>query len=156
MTNKMPNKRAMSPLTTWHSQAGLLWISWTWGLSYVVPPRCRIPFAEVFPNSIVFPMWVWGALMLAGATVSLIAERVLRHTSCRPWHCAWAGHALLAATYFSLALGALVQGLAEISAFHFAAGSFISAISRPVLWGYVGYLHTTYARLPRTLLPGTG
>lgn len=148
-------RKAISPMTTWHRQSGLLWISWTWGASYVVPERDRVPFAEVFPHvlaSALLPMWGWGLILLVAATCALIAEQLLRHTHLRPWSLAWGGHIVLAGTYGTLAVAALAQAVMEISGsplhFHFWGGV-ISAASRTVLWGMVAFFHSTYARIGR-------
>lgn len=146
-----PNRRTASPLTTWHSQSGLLWISWTWGLSYLVPARDRIAFSEVYPH-LAGPMWMWGVGLIIAATIALISERVIRTTRKRPWSWAWGGHMVLAGIYSTLAAAALLQALGEVHGTPLGWGfwgNVISAISRTVLWGYIGYLHSTYARLPR-------
>lgn len=150
----MPNKRGISPLTTWHSQGGLLLISFTWGMSYIIPSKYRIPFSEVFPNSLGTQMWAWGAALLVAATSAFVAERVVAHSKGKhsiAWRAGYGSHMVLAAVYITLAVCALVEGAKQI---HGPAlswpfwGLVLSAVSRPVLWGYIGYLHTTYARLP--------
>lgn len=158
----MSSRRTFAPLTTWHSQTGLLLISFTWGASYAIPAPDRVQFSEVFPipTAGVLPMWVWGTVMLVAAAVAYAAEwRLRRNPSSRPsWASAWGGHMVLSAVYFTLAAASFVEGFSEIStAPHVLHGLFavISAISRPVLWGYIGYLHTTYARLPRPRVEGS-
>lgn len=150
----MPNSRNVAPMTTWHSQASFLWIAWTWGLSYCFPPHDRVPFAEVFPDDLArahLPMWGWGSLLVIGATIALVSEITLRYTRYRPWGWAHGGHMLLAGTYITLALAAALQSFSEFTwggPVH-DAGDVISAVSRTVLWGVIGLVHTTYARMPR-------
>lgn len=154
----VPNKRGISALTTWHSQTGLLLISFWWGASYIVPPDDRIPFSEVFPDNLrhsFVPMWVWGVVLIVTAMVAWGAERVInrsRAVHSFAWRCGWISHALLAGAYGTLALAALIQSFSEVSGglntFHFW-GNVISSVSRTVLWGFIAYLHSTYARLPR-------
>lgn len=146
--------RAISPLTTWHSQGGLLLISFTWGISYLIPPSHRVPFAEVFPTTLSnVPMQLMGAIMVVCAVVAYVAEKLIsrRRTSHYvAWRVGYLSHMVLAATYLTLALGALGEGLIQWEdQTHWWGGTLITAISRPVLWAYVGYLHTTFARLPR-------
>lgn len=149
----------LSALTTWHSQSGLLAISATWGLSYLMPPRYRIPFSEVFPPTVVHSalghMWIWGLLLLIPALLALSIEQVAtrRQTSSpRLWRAVFGSHILLSAIYFMLAVGALVSGLRQVpweaDTSWTCWAALASAVSRPVLWGYIGYLHSTFARLP--------
>lgn len=147
----MVRRQLLTPLTTWHTQSGLLLISWTWGLSYLVPPHERIAFSEVFPAFPAHadvPMWAWGVLMLGSASVALVAERVITHADGDhpvAWRAAWVAHALLAGCYMTLAFAALVTGGMQAHSVNQA----VTAISRPVLWGYIGYLHITFANLRR-------
>jgi hypothetical protein len=154
----MPYRRGMSPLTTWHSQNGLLLVSLTWGGSYLIPAADRIPFSEVFPSPMshsIFPeMWLWGLLLFVPALIALVADLVLKRgngDSKRAWFVALGGHYVLSGIYASLTVGAAFEGFSEI---HYAwswhtAAAMVSAISRPILWGLIAYLHTTYARLPK-------
>jgi hypothetical protein len=149
----LPGTRHLSSVTTWHSQASLLWISWTWGVSYIVPPADRIPFALLYPDVLKWcPMWIWGAILLLGATISLASERILRHSHYRPWLWATRGHMLLAGTYISLGAAATLQMAQEISgpvgSWHWC-GNVISAPARTVLWVVIGYFHITYARMAK-------
>jgi hypothetical protein len=185
-------KRGISPLTTWHSQGGVLMISFSWGASYLVPASDRIAFSEVFPESImanIIPkMWVWGLLLCIPALLAFLAERqinrdpipVLRHDPDQrvlpllwlrirgagrdllrrvrkgAWLAVLTGHITLAGVFSALACAALAQGIEEVA--HLHAGwhmmlGMVSALSRPILWGYIGYLHSTYARLPKPELP---
>jgi hypothetical protein len=157
----MPYRRALPPLTTWHSQNGLLLVSYFWGLSYLMPPGDRIAFAEVFPERIaaaLLPqMWAWGILLLVPALGALIGDRVMAHrhgATNWPWRLSLYGHTLLCAVYGTLTFLALIQGAEEIR-WH-SLGQFIaallSALSRPVLWGFITYQHSTYARLPRPVV----
>ena len=149
--------RGISPLTTWHSQSGLLLISFTWGLSYMVPGDYRIAFSEVFPDNLddgPVPMGVWGVALVLTATLAFLSERLVtrRKVSAWMWSMGWGAHMVLSGIYAALAIAALLQALSEIEG-SWTSGSFwgnvISAISRTVLWGYIAYLHSTYARLPR-------
>lgn len=155
------HRSGLSSLATWHSQTGLLLISATWGLSYTMPAQYRIPFSEVFPpnmtDSVLSRMWIWGALMLLPSTGGLIAEQLVsrfRSMQNNKWVWRWiiGAHIGLAAIYFGLATGALFAGFSQIPGSDYPHPGFwagaISAISRPVLWSYIGYLHTTFARLP--------
>lgn len=98
-------------------------------------------------------MWGYGAMLLGSAVVALAGERLILGAdgvSRVGWRLSFFAHAMLCAVYFTLAIAALVTGFIE------ARGTFpglASAASRPVLWGYIGYLHVTYARLPRPDLP---
>lgn len=155
----MPYKRGISPLTTWHSQSGLLLISATWGISYMVPAEDRVPFSEVFPASLSrgmgLPMQVWGAVLLIAAVAAFVSERVIAHTRRGhpiAWRVGYGSHMALTAAYGALAVAAVVQASSEIHGSPLTAawyGQLVSAISRTVLWGYISYLHSTYARLPR-------
>lgn len=147
-----------SPLTTRHSQATLLLVSFAWGLSYCMPANLRIPFSEVFPPDLTrwsaIPMWGWGAMLLISATFAFMGERIILERgsgSNAGWRASFLSHTMLVAVYSTLAIAALTQGWLQVAAVHFTAAAIISAISRPVLWGYIAYLHLTYARLPRPL-----
>jgi hypothetical protein len=150
----------MTPMTTWHTQTGLLVISWTWGLSYLTPPGDRIAFSEVFPPELQGPtsMRLWGGAMVILATLALVAERRINSsdgTHPVAWRLAWTAHAGLAGVYMTLALGALVSGWAELATTYPQWGGWrelygcITAASRPALWAYIGYLHITFANLRR-------
>lgn len=154
----MPYKRGISPLTTWHSQSGLLLISASWGVSYMVPPQYRVPFSEVFPTTLIslgLPMQVWGTLLLIFACTAFVSERVIAHTlRGHPisWRVGYASHMALTTIYGTLATSAVFEGMAQVDTPMFSAGWFgqvVSASSRTVLWGYIAYLHSTYARLPK-------
>jgi succinate dehydrogenase hydrophobic anchor subunit len=141
-----------SPITTRHSQTALLLVSFTWGLSYCLPERLRISFSEVYPADLTkwasLPRWTVGAALLLAATHALIGERVIIKGSLHNrigWHLSFLSHAVLFTIYATLAIGAIISGLLQA---HWQIGPVISAISRPVLWGYIAYLHLTYARLP--------
>lgn len=151
--------RTRNPITVAHSQRGLLWVSFTWGASYIIPEQHRIPFSEVFPAPLAHsgvPMWGWGVLLLASAVTALISERLVartRNPQSRAWRAAWISHMVLAGIYGALVFGSLVQGLSEVdttSHTWWADGMLcvVSALSRPVLWGYIAYQHSTYARMP--------
>jgi len=121
----------------------------------MVPQDYRIPFSEVFPHPIVtsiLPMWAWGLILLIPAALAFAFEQRLSFTGRerKSWRIVYGSHMVLAATYIALSACALLQGIGEItwSPWNLALGNILSAISRPVLWGYVGYLHTTYARMP--------
>jgi hypothetical protein len=155
----MPYKRALSTLTTWHSQNGLLLISFTWGASYLVPERLRITFSEVFPTALAvgrLPMWCWGTVLVMAAAVAYLMDlRITRHPPPHrwAWPAAWGAHMMLAGTYITLSACALAEGVTQIHGPPTSVlfwGGVVSAASRPVLWGYIGYLHSTYARLPRS------
>jgi hypothetical protein len=154
-------RSGLSSLATWHSQTGLLLVSMTWGLSYMMPAQYRISFSEVFPpnitDSILSRMWIWGLLMVLPSATGLIAEQIMTHSRrmlYSKWLWGWviAAHVGLSAIYFGLACGALFAGFNQIPGADYPHPAFwagvISAISRPVLWGVLGYLHTTFARLP--------
>lgn len=154
----MPYKRGISPLTTWHSQSGLLLISATWGVSYMVPKNARVSFSEVFPDTLArlgLPMAVWGVLLVVFAAAAFTAERLIAHTRRGhpvAWRVGYGAHMALTAIYGGLATAALFQGISEVSAHPFEWvwwGQVASTVSRTVLWGYIAYLHSTYARLPR-------
>lgn len=156
------SKRGISPLTTWHSQSGLLLISFTWGVSYVVPERDRIPFSEVFPsnlNAAGLPMPIWGILLIAFAAAAFIAERAIsRARGGHPlaWRIGYGAHMALTGVYGSLAVSALFESLSQCQGSWLEPslwGNIISSVSRTVLWGYIGYLHSTFARLPRIVDP---
>jgi hypothetical protein len=145
-----------NPITTRHSQTALLMVSFFWGLSYVMPVNLRIPFSEVFPPSVgefsQIPMWGWGAAMLFAALAAIAGERMILISLVQKtgpaqfgWRLSIFSHTVLVAVYATLAIGALITGFPET---HAQAAGLISAISRPVLWGYIAYLHLTYARLP--------
>lgn len=145
-----------SPMTTRHSQATLLLVSFTWGLSYCMPPAQRIPFSEVFPFDLTrwssVPMWGWGAALLFFAAVAFMGERIILERgpgSATGWRASFMAHTFLVGIYGTLAVAALAQGISEIQVAHSPAVGLISALSRPVLWSYIAYLHLTYARLPR-------
>jgi hypothetical protein len=148
-----------SPLTTRHSQTILVLVGALWGLSYVMPWGQRIAFAEVFPPSLEkhahLPIWVWGAGLLTGSLLALAGERLLlmsllRNDTYRSpgWPISISAHMLLSAIYITLSVSALVTGFTEAAAVHFTAPAVLSALSRPFLWGYLGYQHVTYALLP--------
>lgn len=152
-------RRGISPLTTWHSQGGLLLISFTWGMSYVVPGDYRIAFSEVFPENLgsgpmPMPMWGWGLALIITALLAFASERLIRRfkTQAWLWHLGYGAHMVLSGIYAALAVAALLQAMSEIEG-PWTSGSFwgnvVSAVSRTVLWGYIAYLHSTYARLPR-------
>lgn len=145
-----------SPLTTRQSQTAILFVSLTWGLSYAMPTNLRIEFSEVFPRSLEhwssIPMWGWGAAMLTSALLALVGERLIlgsvvshRQPSKFGWRLSIAAHTALAAIYATLCVAAAVTGMRET---HMQAAAIISAVSRPVLWGYISFLHMTYSRLP--------
>lgn len=116
--------------------------------------RDRISFAEVFPYASTNHRGLWGLALVVFCIAAYWAGRVMnRDLLPHPW--AWrtgyVSHMALAGIYCALATCALLQGIHEISGswqhWHLY-GNIASSISRPVLWGYIGYLHTTYARLP--------
>lgn len=150
-----------TPLTTRVSQTSLLLVSLSWGISYCIPEQLRVSFSEVYPPSLTkhtqVPMWCWGALMIVAAVMALVGERMIlakavsqREPSYVGWHMSVIAHIVLAAIYFTLLCGALVTGFVE------SAGSFpgiVSALSRPILWGYIAAMHVTYSRLPSPFPP---
>jgi hypothetical protein len=148
-----------SPITTRHSQGSLLLVSFTWGLSYVMPSNQRVPWSEVFPPDLTqwsaIPVWGYGILMLSGALVASFGENLIRNTTQGRlgWHLSFLSHALLCAVYYTLALSAMVYGIKQALQMNAEVAAIISALSRPVLWGFVGYLHLTYAQLPAPASP---
>lgn len=158
----MPYKRGISPLTTWHSQSGLLLISASWGLSYLVPEKYRVPFSEVFPSRLLpfgLPMQFWGAVLVVFAVAAFVSERVIAHTRRAhdvAWKVGYGSHMALTATYGTLAFAAIFESIGQVNEPTWTWGWWgqgVSAISRTVLWGYIAYLHSTYARLPRPVEP---
>ena len=156
----MPYGRHLNALTTQHTQAGLLMVCATWGLSYMMPAKNRVPFSEVFPpiivNSVLGVMWVWGLLLFLPAVSALIAEQVAirnRLTNKHLWGVIFGAHILLAGVYIGLAAAALASALAQIPGERWPQLSFwegvVSAASRPVLWGLIGSFHIAFARMPR-------
>lgn len=146
-------------VTTRHSQGTLLLVSLFWGLSYCMPPGQRIIFSEVFPDTLSkhsgVPMWGWGVMLLVSALAALVGERAILGGNGQTrfgWRLSFISHAVLAGVYFTLAVSSLEVGVVEVASMHWAAPAIISAMSRPVLWSYIGYLHVTYARLPRPAL----
>lgn len=149
-----------SPVTTRHSQLGLLLVTLCWGLGYCMPANLRIAWSEVFPPDLekwsIVPMWGYGAGMVAGCVVALSGERMILSAngmSRMGWFCSFLAHALLCSIYFTLCIAALVYGIRQAQSFAFAAASDISSLSRPGLWFYIGYLHLSYARLPPPAFP---
>jgi hypothetical protein len=145
-----------TPLTTRISQSSLLLVTLFWGASYCIPTKLRVPFSEVFPPSLEHhsqvPMWGWGAAMVLSALMALIGERLIlaaavtnREPSYLGWRMSMWAHRLLAGIYFALLAGALVTGIAQAG---WSFAGLISAVSRPVLWGYIALMHVTYSRLP--------
>jgi hypothetical protein len=133
----------------------LLLVTLVWGLSYVQPERLRIPWSEVFPPDLTrwsfIPMWGYGAGMVAGCVLAFIGERMIilaEGMSRAGWVASFLAHAELAAIYFTLAVAALVYGLRECDGLYWSGAAVISALSRPLLWTGIGWLHLTYARLP--------
>jgi len=159
----MPYKRGISPLTTWHSQAGLLLISASWGLSYLVPNNLRIPFSEVYPQRVMNhtfapSMHWWGGILFITAFLALLFERVIASSQTAhraAWLIVVGSHTVLATAYATLGFAALWQAALEVHSWPHAPfwGGAVSSVSRTVLWAYIGYLHTTYARLPRPVVP---
>lgn len=140
-----------SPLATRHSQTALLLVSFAWGMSYLMPRHRRISWSEVFPEDAnLVPMWAYGVALIGMALAALVGERlIMRAQLARTgWRCSFFAHSALFAIYATLALSAMLHGFREAGAIGWSAAGVISALSRPVLWGYVGYLHLTYARLP--------
>lgn len=146
-----------TPLMIRNSQTALLLVSFTWGLSYVMPSNLRIAFSEVFPPDLTrwsyIPMWGYGAIMLGGAVFALLGEHIIL-TSPRQsrfgWLVSFLAHTALVGTYWTLAVGAVAQGLPES---HWTAAGLFSALSRPVLWWFIGYLHLGFATLPQPAFP---
>jgi hypothetical protein len=156
----MPYRRRQSEMVTWHSQLIFLLIALFWGLSYLMPPHGRIPFSEVFPDTIergvAKGMWIWGLLLFTPALVGFIGDMFLRFTSwIWSWHMALWAHFLLTATYASLTACALWEGMEQVTRFPWpwTVSATISALSRPLLWGGITYVHWTYARLPAPAKP---
>lgn len=145
-----------NPVTTRHSQTALLLVTIAWGMSYCMPLPLRIPFSEVYPPNLSslsqVPLWGYGAAMLFSALLALAGERMILISLLRKdatgrigWRMSIFAHMCLCALYATLACAALLVGLHEA---HWMAAGLISAASRPILWGYISYLHWTYARLP--------
>jgi hypothetical protein len=150
-----------SPMTTRHSQAGLLVVSVTWGLSYMMPVRLRVPFSEVFPATLTrwstVPMWGWGLDIFVSAVVALVGERVIMEARGRTrwaWAMSFIAHAILCATYVTLGVAALVEAMTEAGQMNWVFASIVSALSRTVLWCFIAYQHYTYATLPRPIMAG--
>ena len=143
-------------VTTRHSQGTLLLVSLFWGLSYCMPPGQRIIFSEVFPDTLAkhsqVPMWGWGVTLLVAAIAALIGERAILAANGQTrfgWRLSFISHTILAGVYFTLSVSSLEVGVMQVAGMHWIAPAIISAVSRPVLWSYIAYLHVTYARLPR-------
>src|ERR1700752_1760592 len=113
----MTPRRGISPVTTFHNQTGLLLISFTWGLSYMMPGKYRVPFSEVFPDilgSDTAMRW-WGLVLVVFATTALVAERVCDRwypfqAKFLPgwwWRTVWFSHLVLAAAYAILSASAI-------------------------------------------------
>lgn len=140
---------------------GLLLVTLFWGLSYCMPSALRISWSEVFPPDLdkwsVIPMWGYGAGMVTGFVIAISGERMILSAddglSRLGWFWSFLAHALLCSIYFTLCVAALVYGVRQAEVLSFTAASVISAMSRPVLWFYIGYLHLSYARLPQPTFP---
>lgn len=148
-----------SPLTIRNSQITLLLVSFTWGLSYVMPPKQRVTFSEVFPPDLEkwsgVPMWAVGTAMLFGAAMALGGEHlILRNPrqSQLGWGLSVLSHTWLCGIYFTLAIAAAATSLPQA---HWTLPGMVSAASRPVLWAYIGNLHLGFANLPRPAFPKT-
>ena len=99
-----------------------------------------------------------GAAMLGSAVFALLGERLIVDSlvdgiNGSPagrfgWRLSIACHGLLFSIYATLAVACLVTGFNQCHANNFAVASIISGVSRPVLWGYISFLHLSYARLP--------
>jgi hypothetical protein len=144
-----------SPISVRHSQTFLLVVTMIWGLSYVQPERLRIPWSEVFPPDLAkwsfIPMWGYGCGMIAGCLLAFAGERMIimaEGTSRSGWLASFLAHAVLSAIYHTLALAALIYGLHQCEGMYWSGAAVISALSRPVLWHGIGYLHWSFARLP--------
>jgi hypothetical protein len=145
-----------SPITTRHSQVGLLLVTLLWGLSYCMPTGLRIVWSEVFPPDLerwsFIPMWGYGAGMVAGCITALSGERMILSAnglSRAGWFFSFLAHTVLCAIYFTLAVAALVYGIREVGQTGvWSAAAIISALSRPGLWIFIGHQHLGYARLP--------
>lgn len=145
---------------TRHPQNGLLLVSLTWGLGYLMPKEGRLKFSEVFPGVIYHSglgqMWAWGLALLVPSILALVAGLIVYKARGQGWvRSAWkvvnSCHTVLAAVFFTLAFTAFVQALYGLQNENPMTLRFwemaTSGLSRPVLWGYIGYLHSTYARL---------
>jgi hypothetical protein len=148
-------------LTTRISQTSLLLVTLSWGASYCMPPKSRVPFSEVYPPSLAeystIPMWAWGAAMVISALCALGGEQLIlraavnnREPSYFGWKLSIAAHTVLAGIYFTLLVAALFSGIAQAGD---AFPGLVSATSRPVLWGYIAVMHVTYSRLPSPYPP---
>lgn len=148
-----------TPMTTRHSQIGVLLVSFTWGLSYCMPESQRVAFSEVYPPDLskwsFLPMWGWGVMMLCSAACAFFGERMIlaNGVSRMGWGMSFASHAMLTSIYATLAVAALVTGAQESAAMHWQGSAVLSALSRPVLWLLISFLHLTYARLPHPEWP---
>lgn len=141
------------PVTTWHSQQGLLYVSAFWGLSYLIPPVTPPRFAEILGAGPI-SMFGWGIILILATLVAYGTKEIGSRCSSPGW--VWSlnygSHMVLGGVYAAQAVSSLIEGLGEINtppttmAFW---GNVISSVGRTLLWGFLSYLHSTYARLPR-------
>lgn len=138
-------------------QFALLSISLTWGLSYLMPTDKRIAFSEVFPDKLatasLIPMWAWGAIMVCSAAVGITAEAMMRNDPVEHRCAMWASsitHHILFVVYGTLALAAFSTGITQVG-WHSpdVLPNAVSAVSRPVLWGVISFLHHLFANQPK-------
>lgn len=99
----------------------LTWLLWAVGLvrgldyatgqdeawpAPIATPLGHVPKSALVGIEAAFPLWAWGALVLAACSVQLVGLLARWHA----W--VWAGHVMLAAVYIGLAIGLFV-GYAE-------------------------------------------
>jgi hypothetical protein len=152
-----------TPAITRHAQGGLLVVTMAWGLNYMVPPTSRVEFAQsMFPSvlstSSQVPIFVWGLIIVVCALAGALGERLIRGSleEAVPdtgqarfgFGLSLVAHVLLASIFFMLGLALLLTGLQVAHEMQYTVTSVVSAFARPILWGYIGWLHHTYARLP--------
>lgn len=145
-------RSGIPPLTTWHGQQGLLFLSFAWGLSYIVPADRQPRFAGVLGQGPI-PMWGWGLALIVAALVAYGTKvRSAYKSSSWLWPANYGAHMVLAGIYAAQATASMIDTLNDINeppTSMFFWGNIVSTISRGLLWGFIAYMHSTYARLPR-------
>jgi hypothetical protein len=138
-----------TPLRTAHTQFAVLLTSFFWGLSCLVP---SMPGAQqaLYEHLIIYryvPIFTWGTIMLLAVAMAVAGEQVLVRTHRRGQKVGWwlsgTGHTVLFFVYGIFAIAALVGGIAKAPTWEAA----MAAVSRPMLWGLLSYLHLTYSVL---------
>lgn len=122
-------------------QFALLIVSTGWGFDYLLPPTESGQILNYIENRSVWPLPIWGGIMVFFGGVGLVCEVFLSKDEIKYrklWAGSWIAHAIFASVFITLAYGAFVSAP--------LANEGWAGWRTPVMWGFIAILHTAFAR----------